>query len=288
MAYSDKALYYSVMLKKPFPFQLRIRSAGGGPLPLGWHWNPKPFNDFDLWLCRGGKGILETDGKTFSFSRGDCIIFRPGIQYRIQEGLGPLQKVKSEKGLLHNYIHFSYVDTSRKPLRTQPLNDLNLFRHVRRFNFLEETVGKVISVRRDKKADWENESETWLRAVLFELRHEDKKNSLNGHALEQHNTIEALCQHIRENPSQAFRIPDLAEQCHYSPEQLTRIFKRLKGQTPNEFIIEVRMEAARELLLFSNLSVKEIAHSLGYSDVYFFSKQFRQRVGKPPKRFRLL
>ncbi len=56
--------------------------------------------------------------------------------------------------------------------------------------------------------------------------------------------------------------------------------------TPGEFVIASRMEHACRLLRFSTQSIGSIAETLGYRDVYFFSKQFRARMGVPPTSYR--
>jgi len=52
------------------------------------------------------------------------------------------------------------------------------------------------------------------------------------------------------------------------------------------FVIQTRLELARQLILESGLSLMDIADELGYQDLYFFSRQFKQRYGQPPSTYR--
>jgi AraC-like DNA-binding protein len=56
--------------------------------------------------------------------------------------------------------------------------------------------------------------------------------------------------------------------------------------THADFIVEARLNRARQLLLESTLSVSQIADELGYEDVFFFSRQFKERTGRTPTEYR--
>jgi YesN/AraC family two-component response regulator len=52
------------------------------------------------------------------------------------------------------------------------------------------------------------------------------------------------------------------------------------------FLARARVERACQLLAESTMNVSQIAETMGYSDIYFFSKQFKQFVGESPLRYR--
>jgi transcriptional regulator GlxA family with amidase domain len=67
---------------------------------------------------------------------------------------------------------------------------------------------------------------------------------------------------------------------------LNRRFKTAVGQTPLEYLQEVRMNAARELLKTSNLSINEIADKVGYQDTGYFSSLFKKIFSTTPNAYR--
>jgi len=71
-----------------------------------------------------------------------------------------------------------------------------------------------------------------------------------------------------------------------SAVQFTRRFRRAVGSSPGEFMVLARIEQAKLLLTTTSRDVIEIADSLGYSDQYYFSRQFAQRTGYPPVAYR--
>lgn len=64
------------------------------------------------------------------------------------------------------------------------------------------------------------------------------------------------------------------------------LFKKFIGQTPIDYILKIRMERACSLLTNDNLSISEVSNSIGYSDQFVFSKQFKKSMGETPSAFR--
>ena len=69
----------------------------------------------------------------------------------------------------------------------------------------------------------------------------------------------------------------------------TNFFKKVKqlmGMSPNDYIRKIRMEAAAELLLTTNMTAAEVAYKVGFEDQYYFSKSFKKYYGQPPSQYR--
>lgn len=78
----------------------------------------------------------------------------------------------------------------------------------------------------------------------------------------------------------------LAEQFHTSPNVLGRIFKALAGRPVFQYITQVRLHHAQELLLQSKLTNKEIALACGFENTTYFYSLFKQELGSTPSEFR--
>jgi transcriptional regulator GlxA family with amidase domain len=79
---------------------------------------------------------------------------------------------------------------------------------------------------------------------------------------------------------------DFARQWSVSLSTLRRRFRAATGVPLHEYAIQGRIARARSLLGETDLPVKAVAEKLGYRDVYFFTRQFRQSVGVPPAAYR--
>jgi AraC-like DNA-binding protein len=78
-----------------------------------------------------------------------------------------------------------------------------------------------------------------------------------------------------------------ARHCRLSPRQLQRKFREKLNRTPQEWLDEQRIEAAKQLLQ-SGESVKRIAYDLGFKQASHFCRQFKSRNGVTPSEFAAL
>ena len=80
---------------------------------------------------------------------------------------------------------------------------------------------------------------------------------------------------------------ELAQRFAISPRHLSRSFKAATGTTVHSYMQRARINRAKALLRENSLSLKEIAHILGFSDASHLSAEFRRQVGYPPSEYRL-
>ena len=81
-------------------------------------------------------------------------------------------------------------------------------------------------------------------------------------------------------------IVDIAKTYHVSASHFIRSFKNVYKVTPNEYRQNYRITQARSLLTMTNLPIKVIAYQCGFSDAFYFSRFFKQRVGISPYEYR--
>ncbi|QIE58785.1 response regulator [Rasiella rasia] len=89
---------------------------------------------------------------------------------------------------------------------------------------------------------------------------------------------------VLENISdEHFKVAQLAERVHYSQRQLTRIVKQYTGMTPVQFILEVRLQKAYQLLQHRTFfTLSEVRYDVGISSSPYFNKTFKARFGINP------
>jgi YesN/AraC family two-component response regulator len=91
---------------------------------------------------------------------------------------------------------------------------------------------------------------------------------------------------IEANYHDPISLSDVARAAGYSPAYLTNLAQELTGYSIKRWITERRMFQARMLLCETDRSVRQIAVSVGYPDVAYFTRQFRQLHGDPPQSWR--
>jgi len=78
----------------------------------------------------------------------------------------------------------------------------------------------------------------------------------------------------------------VAEKVELSPPYFAKIFKEETGNTFVDYVTELRLEKAKELLLQNQLSFKEISFAVGYRDPNYFSRVFKKYFHMSPREFR--
>src|SRR5947207_13571228 len=118
------------------------------------------------------------------------------------------------------------------------------------------------------------------KPVLSEdaARHE----TLVAHTQAVERAIQTMHTHLHE----VLTLEDLASVAYLSPSHFNRVFCRLIGIPPGEFLSALRLQAARRLLLTTSLSVTDICFEVGYTSMGSFTSRFTQRVGLSPRLLR--
>jgi AraC-like DNA-binding protein len=92
---------------------------------------------------------------------------------------------------------------------------------------------------------------------------------------------------IDESPGHEWSIPEMAAAVHLSRQQFNRRFINVAGVAPMQYVIRARVGRAKMLLMNTSMTVSQVADALGYSDIYYFSRQFRKEVGVSPSEHRV-
>ncbi|GAA4491427.1 AraC family transcriptional regulator [Microbacterium panaciterrae] len=98
--------------------------------------------------------------------------------------------------------------------------------------------------------------------------------------------IRAAQDYLRTNLSRPVRPHELARAVNLSSSHFASLFRQATGTNVLDYVRGLRMARARELLLTTNDSVSLIASTVGYSDPFYFAREFRRVNGTPPTEFR--
>ncbi|WP_202077525.1 helix-turn-helix domain-containing protein [Caldalkalibacillus salinus] len=98
--------------------------------------------------------------------------------------------------------------------------------------------------------------------------------------------IQAVIAYIHEQIHEPLALQDLAKYAGYSPYHFSRIFKEQIGLSPLYYVSALRLQKAKDLLLQTNLSVRDIGLEIGQQSLGTFTTRFTDRVGVSPAHFR--
>ena len=109
---------------------------------------------------------------------------------------------------------------------------------------------------------------------------------LESQSRNQYERLAKIFSYIDNNLYRNLRVDDLAEVMCLSSDHFTRVFKRVSGMSPNQYVQVKRIERAQTLLLASRLSIKEIAETVGIPNLSQFSKLFIKHTGYTPREYK--
>lgn len=238
-----------------------------------WETKNVNMNCYIMWTIFEGLGWVQAPDQVYTVSGGDCFLLRPNAPYVLINNLHYPLKICC--------IHFDFYDGPNQPVYPQFSELPNLYRRIPNFLFFKPLLERVLDATIDH-TNYPQAKNDLLKAVLYEICRIDAKQEQS----QQVPWLEELCQTIRTHPERSYQVTRLAKNLGYSANYFRQLFKRYIGQTPSNYIIQAKLEHAKDLLLESNFSIREISELLGYSDVFYFSKQFKQKTGMSPLRFR--
>lgn len=103
---------------------------------------------------------------------------------------------------------------------------------------------------------------------------------------DQNDPVEAVCSYIQNHFAQEISLNQLADITHFSPGYISRLFHRRMGVTLRNYISQIRVENASQMLQLSRKGVADIALDCGFRNLSHFYRVFKQHTGITPKEMR--
>ena len=240
-----------------------------------FHWAPPPLSDFDLWCILEGQGTVQLRDHSHALLPGTCFVLRPGDQ--------PEARHDPAHPLTAFYCHFEPLDSRgrRLPARRVALPPPAL--PARDLNWFQTLARQCVTAYQRGDALGERQSQLALELLLAQAWEWWQSPP----ALPADDALAGLMHAIERKPGQLWEVAEMARRIGLSRAQFTRRFQALTGRAPMTFVIQTRLALARQLIRETSMSLTEIAWELGYEDLFYFSRQFKQHFGRPPSTYRL-
>lgn len=179
------------------------------------------------------------------------------------------------------FVHFNAVD----PLLSMwKLDNTTFFR----FAGIQQ-VQRIFSSMFELMETFRTGNEPHLSALVYELLLFLLKNSESlkqNNTLDQKEVIHGIADKIHDKPGFHWTSEHMAELSGYSLYYFIRLFQKIMGMKPNEYIKMSRISAAKNLLVATDLPIYEIAENVGFSSTSYFIKVFREAIETSPQVYR--
>lgn len=224
---------------------------------------PHTEKHWEIVIYTQGEGKVRVGKHTFSFMPGTIVYTPPGFEYTdtsFSDAGYANYTLHIDQPLLRSKEPLVFQDQSHTPfLQVTRLLHKEFYYRQKGWEIICNTLLDVLQYY---LASWSEQYET--NPVLEKLKH-------------------LLIQNIHNSN---FCLNDAIRSLSESATTVHRLFKKATGMSPMQYLIDIRIREARNLLSYSDMSVKEIAYKIGFNDPYYFSRLFKKKVGTSPAAFR--
>jgi len=223
-----------------------------------------------------GEGSYTVNNTTYKLKKNQGFLIRPNI----------LTYYEADKNNPWTYMWVGFNGVKAESyLNYANLNEENLIFEYSKDDSLKNYISEMLKL---KERDYSNELklEGYLYFFMSKLA-EARKDTFNKKAYKSTEIyLEKAVEFIENNYSNNVKINDIADYIGINRSYLTHIFKKNINMSPQEFLVNYKIDKACVLLKNTDLPIKAIAKSVGYPDPLTFSKIFKKINGNSPKNYR--
>ena len=232
-----------------------------------------------LILVSGGSCSVQWGGQTMLVASGCALLLGPGHGQLQQAGSVPpeLLGCRFPVAVLHDIKNVAQRDYS---VLFEPGQAAVLYGSVQWFSRLRT----VTELMRSARGEPDYPGVLYLGLLLHYVEQEYRAESRT--ARPRNETVEQICAYLAANYQQKFSLSEVAAKFYISPYYLSRLFRRVTGQSIVDYINGRRIEAAQKLLETTELSIGTVAEQTGFASAAHFRRVFRETMGTGPLQYR--
>lgn len=271
--------FHSVAIN-PFPGkgEIVVLFAGHAQTAPDHKVGPQVLDYYLVHNVVSGRGTFQCRAQSYDLQKGSSFMIFPGelVSYASD----------AEQPWMYRWIGFKGNDVDRLLSKAgisadRPVADTSASRKINALLHQIELALRQGTPNCDLRADG------YMRLLFAEY--------MNGNAVMNQTESEPLSDSKRQvdhairwltlQYSQPISIEQMAASLGYHRTHLSKLFKQQTGMSPMSYLLRLRMERAK-LLLAGDLTIEQIASSVGFTDALYFSKQFRKWYGTSPTQYR--
>jgi AraC-like DNA-binding protein len=247
--------------------------------------HPHNHDGWEIGYVMSGSGYYHLDGKAHPIAGGDLILTLPGDMHH---------ESSSNNG--NTEILFLIFNSSFSPKERFKLTfNSSLVLNTRNNPEIEQILRSILMETFEHRYGFEYYIEaeiTRLFIYVFRLFANICADSQNINSLlgiidmRKNKIIFEIKKYMEDNLLSTINISDIASKFYISPQHLIRLFKDVTKQTPKEYVTELKIAKACELLLNTSEDISAIAEKLGYASLQHFYISFKKKMSVTPVQYR--
>ncbi|WP_145407263.1 helix-turn-helix domain-containing protein [Paenibacillus xylanexedens] len=238
-----------------------------------WRWNSSSLPHHTFIYMHKFTGTLVADGHSTPVMRKSAFLGKPGMALEL------VSDSDQEAEL--------YIITYDLFRATEKTNERRIYERELEYPFTGWIQGPYYGIQRIASQLTVEYGLTLLKKQLLitELLHmlwPQEKPLLTEADDESKSWLQSTMKYMQGNYMYEIKLEQLAELANMHPSYYSQLFKTRMHKNPIEYITHLRMNRAKELLITSDLRIRDIARQVGYRDEFYFSRRFRNHSGYAP------
>ena len=231
-----------------------------------------------LYICQGC-GCVELDGKNILVKEGQLILFKPGEKHKYT--------FRAKDKPVTFYVHFTGTACAEL-MKTIGIYDSKIM-YIGKSSVFKEIYEKMTNEYILKKPCYEKLCTAYFMEFLAFAERKVKAMSSDVVSKMSYTVTDKVCLHMHEKYAENLSLDYYASFCNMSTSRFSHMFKQNKGITPLEYIINIRISKAKDLLISGvSLSMSEVAELVGFSNQNYFGRVFKKVEGISPKKYYMI
>ncbi|MFC5401387.1 AraC family transcriptional regulator [Cohnella soli] len=266
-----------------------------------WSYPRHHHHLFELLYCWDGEVTLSTEDYEFTLETGDLLLLKPGVKHHMHNN--------SAKPYSFFNVHFNIDD--------QQLRDhlsANAYEHMKKSTIQQTRLPACLQqleallqteLQNPDRHGWNDSAIVLhlagLNKLLFQSQvllliaevaalldagahlHREWDRRSTTTEVDIAHAIESM---IQNNMYTDIKIEEIANQLNLSRSQCYKVFTKVYGMSPRQYLTQLMLKQAKQHLLENELTIEAIAAKLGFSSISHFSRQFKRWTGVSPAQYR--
>lgn len=252
---------------------LTVYNSGFEQCEKGFSWGPALRDHFLIHYITSGKGIYKVGEEEYHLGEGDMFL--------INENTSVYYRADDDEPWKYNWVGFNGTDAKRILNMTPFVNGRVVV------NLQNKEFGDLLyEIYRVRGFDEACELEMLGRLYIF-LGELVKLTRIDNISFKgNYRYIKSALNYIKFNYSRKIDVKDIANEIGVSRSHLYRVFVSQLGMSPSDYLEKYRVNEALALLKNPDLSIAEVANSVGFDDPLYFSRVFKKNKGVSPSKYR--
>lgn len=276
--YTDSARYKCLEHLKKASLDLYLCYCGSQICSSGHAYGPEIRTEYLIHIVLSGTGFYTVGNKTYQIGANTAFLIYPGDT--------TYYEASKDDPWTYIWVAFSGIKAEAS-LRHAHFSKDNPVIHIQDVEpFVAYVNGMLASSQLTYANDLAREGYLYqfVSSLILDSQNQDNIEEIHDYSYQVY--VEHTLEYIEHNFYKNIKVQGIADYIGINRSYLTNCFKSVLHMSPQEYILNYRMNQANIMLKNTNLPVNEIADKVGYDDALNFSKAFKKIYGINPTSFR--